>query len=115
MLETALALANNTEPSRYTEKTWNEADSRKLRKLPIPNEKLYPAFYLKKHVHRVLSMKWFLHRFPAGPHKVRETMGATGNIALEGLQRILLQATWSKNELKDVIAAIDAILEHLPS
>ena len=115
VLETALTLANNTEPSQCTETTWNEADQHKIRRSPIPNGKLYPAFYLKKHVHRVFCMEWFLHRFPAKPHLVRETMGALGDIALERLQRVLPQAIWSKQDTTEVIAAIDAILEQLPS
>ena len=115
VLKTALMPANNTATSRDNETTWNEADSHKLRKLPIPNDKLYPAFYLKKQVHRALSIKCFLQRFPKSPYQVRETMRAIGNVAVGRLQRILPQAIWSKEDTRDVIRAIEAILEQLPS
>ena len=115
VLEAALTLDNNTEPSRYTETAWNEADQHKARRLPITNDKLFPAFYLKKHVQRVLCMKWFLHRFPAKPHLVRESMGGIGDTALERPQRVLPQSILSKQDTKEVIGAIDAIVEQLPS
>ena len=111
VLEAALMVAENTAPSRYTETTWNGAEQQKVRRLPIPNDKLYPAFRLKKHVHRVLCMKWFLYRFPAKPHLVRESMGGIGDIALERLQRVLPQEIWLKQDTTEVIGAIDAILD----
>ena len=107
---TAFTLADNTKPSQYTETVWNEADSHKIRKLPIPSDLRHPAFYLKKNAHRVLSMKWILHRFPAGPHLVREKMGGIGKIAQGRLNRIIPQAIWSKQNTRDVIGTIDAIL-----
>ena len=114
VLETAFMLTDNTKPFQYTGTVWNEADSHKNRKLPIPNYLQHPAFYLKKHAIRVLSMKWFLHRFSERPHLVREKIGGIGNIVLERLNRILQQAVWSRQGTRDVIGAIDAILDHLP-
>ena len=115
LLEKALTIAGDTEPSKYTESVWNEADLHRARRLPIPNNGLYQAFYLKKHVHRVLSMKWFLHRFSARPHGVREKLGGIGNIVMNKLKTVLPYAIWSKKDTRDVIGAIDTILDQLPS
>ena len=106
--------ADNTKPSQYTKTVWNEGDSHKIRKFPIPNDRIHTAFYLKKHARRVLSMKCSLDRFPANPHLVREKIGAIGKIVLEKLHSILPHAVWSKQDTCDVIGATDAILEHLP-
>lgn len=115
MIETAFTVADNTKPSLYVEKVWNDADLHKIRKASILNERLYPAFYLNKHVNRALSMMWFLLRFPASPLLVREIMGGIGNMALESLNRVLPQAAWSIQDPKDFIGAMVAILGHEPS
>ena len=62
----------------------------------------------------MLRMKFFLHRFPANPHLVRERMGGIGYFVLERLNKMLPQAVLSNQDTRDVIRAIDAILEHVP-
>ena len=115
VLEKALSKAENTANSRYKDTIWNEADQHKVRKLPIPDPGLHLPFYLYQNKHRILSMKRFLHRFPATPYKVRKVMGGAGDIALSRLSTILRQHKWSKQDAKDLVSAINAILEHLPS
>ena len=53
-------------------------------------------------------MKYFLQRFPASPHPVRETMRVVEKIVLERLEGILPQATWSNQDTTGAIEAIDS-------
>ena len=115
VLVNALRNAENKAQSRWTETVWNEADQHKVRRLPIPDPGLHLSFYSKHHKHRVHSMKWFLHRFPARPYKVQEVMGAAGDIVLERLLRILPQHRWDAQDSRDLVSAINAILELLPT
>ena len=95
VMAAALCKADNTAPSWYKDTVWNEADQHKVRKLPIPDLGLHLPFSLSKHRHRILSVKWFLLRFPASPEKVREVIGAPGDIAISQLSTILSAHKWS--------------------
>ena len=113
--EQVLSWAANTAMTRCREDVWDEADHHKLKKFPIPRNGLHQSFDFPRHCHRALSMRWFLHRFPADINKVRETIGASSTTALRSLAAIQPKSKWSSAEVLKVESAIDSILEHLPS
>jgi hypothetical protein len=73
-LQWALEQADNATGVDNQTLIWWQQDKHKKRPLPLPDNGLLPAFFFRKHKHRVLSMKWYLHRFPYSPTKVREVM-----------------------------------------
>ncbi len=114
VLQLVLEEAGNTKSLPPLRETWESMDAEKKRPLPLPSKGLLPMLQLNKHYYRILSMKWFLHRFPASISKVHSVMGGAGQIVLRRLSSILPKSKWTGKEARELKAAIDGILAMIP-